>query len=703
MHLLLNQAWKVKLRQLTERQNSSNEPGLSFLSRGVVIIGSMTEGKLGYELAGQVIKGGFTNVFAVNPKAQGAFNIGAYQSATQITEPIDLAIIASPAATVADTLVDCGRAGIKNVVIISSGFAEVGNTVGEIGLLEVARNYRMSIIGPNCAGIVNTHHHLFATLETRPPTGKMALISQSGALGGAILSWAEEQGVGISKFVSYGNRADLDEIQLLPYLAEDPETKVVALYIESVTDGKAFRQVVQEFTRVKPLVVIKSGRTSSGQRAALSHTGSLAGADAVYDAVFRQTNAIRVNSIEEMFDLCKGFAFLPPVHGKKLAIVTNSGGPGILAADHAENVGLSVAEVNPELRQQLQSFLPPNCGINNPVDLTVEGTELGYYRTLAMMLKTYDAALAINVATPNLDSIALANGVISASGETHKPIVTSFMAGKVVAKSILHLNQHGIPNFATGERAVAVLSHMENYEINKSRYRPPIGPVRNRVYALKSNTTQVLEPEAMQWLIKNDIPVPDSVFATSVDEAVVGAKKIGFPVVMKVVSPDILHKSEYGGVILNIDSIDNVEEAYTRLQKATLGKQIKGVLVYPMIPKGQEILLGFSIDPTFGPIVLLGSGGIYTEILHDVALRVAPVDFIESQSMIRELRSYPILKGSRGQPPYDLNSLARLIEKFSQLPFLYPEITEIDLNPVFLFETGLLVGDVRVIKGANRT
>jgi acetyltransferase len=674
-----------------------------FYPRAVVIIGSMSEGKLGYELAGQIIKGGFSNVFAVNPKAQGAFNIPGYQSATQIAQPVDLAIIASPAATVADTLIDCGQAGIKNAVIISSGFAEVGNTAGESRLIDIARDYQIRIIGPNCAGIVNTHNHLFATLETRPPAGKIALVSQSGALAGAVLSWAEEQGIGISKFVSYGNRADLDEIQLLPYLAEDPETNVVALYIESVLDGTAFRRVVQEFTRLKPLVVIKSGRTRSGQRAALSHTGSLAGADAVYDAVFRQTNAIRVNSIEDMFDLCKGFTCLPSVHGTKLAIVTNSGGPGILAADHAENVGLDVAEVDPELRKQLQTFLPPNCGLNNPVDLTVEGTEFGYYKTLALMLKTYDAALAINVSTPYLDSIALARGIISASEEAHKPVATSFMAGEVVSKSIQHLKLHGIPNYATGERATAVISHMANYENNKLHSRLPIEPISTKENLPELKAQQVLEPEAMRWLKKNGIPVPDSVLATSVDEAVKGAEAIGFPVVMKVVSPDILHKSEYGGVILNIGSIKTVEEAYVRLQKISSGKHFVGVLVYPMIQKGQEVLLGFSIDPTFGPVVILGSGGIFTEIMHDIALRVAPVDFIESQSMIQELRSYPILKGSRGQIPCDLDSLARVIENFSQLPFLYPDIIEVDLNPVLLFQTGLLVGDVRVIKGANRT
>ncbi len=303
------------------------------------MIGSTGEGKLGYALIEQLLAGGYLAVYAVNPKAQGAISAPGFSRIRDIPDPVDLAVIASPASTVAGVLEECGLAGIKAAVIITSGFSEAGNAVGEEEIKRIAHHHSIRFVGPNCAGIANTHHKLFPTLETRPPPGVTALVTQSGALGGAVLSWAEEQGLGFSKFVSYGNGADLAETELLEYLTLDPETKVVALYIESVRDGDRFRRAVHELTKTKPLVVIKAGRSQAGRRATLSHTGSMAGSDAVYDAVFEQSGAIRVANIEEMFDLCKGFVSLSPIKGRRLAIVTNSGGPGVLAADRAEVVG----------------------------------------------------------------------------------------------------------------------------------------------------------------------------------------------------------------------------------------------------------------------------------------------------------------------------------------------------------------------------
>ncbi len=381
----------------------------------------LREGKIGYELIRQIVDGGFQEIYAVNPKAQGAFGVPGFSAVTQIKQPVDLAIIASPGPTVPGVLEECGQIGIQAVVVISSGFSEVGNKAGEQEIMRVARRYGMRIVGPNCAGIVNTHHKLFGSIETRPPKGEVAFISQSGALGGAVLSWAEEQGMGFSKFLSYGNRVDLDEIDLLPYLAEDPETRVGALYIESVAAGRAFLDAVREFTRHKPLVVIKSGRSQSGQRATLSHTGSMAGSDAVYDTALRSCGAIRVSTVEEMFDLCKGFVSLPPIKGRRVAIVTNSGGPGVLAADRAEEVGLEISEPSPRLRERLRQFLPAHCALRNPIDLTVEGTEKGYRETLLAMLEEYDAALALDVSTPYMDTVALARRGVrcrSRSGQT---------------------------------------------------------------------------------------------------------------------------------------------------------------------------------------------------------------------------------------------------------------------------------------------
>jgi len=673
-----------------------------FYPRGVVVVGSTAEGKIGYELIKQIVDGGFEPTYAVNPKAQGALGVPGFDSVLKITQPVDLAVIASPAATVPTVLEECGQAGIRAIVLITAGFGEVGNTAGEQEVKRIARQYGLRLVGPNCAGIVNTHHKLFATLETRPPQGEVAFISQSGALGGAVLSWAEEQGLGFSKFLSYGNRADLDEIDLLPYLAQDPETKVGALYIESVSDGRRFMDAVLSFTRVKPLVVIKSGRSQAGQRATLSHTGSMAGADAVYDAALKACGAIRVDSVEEMFDLCKGFVSLPPVKGRRIVIVTNSGGPGVLAADRAEQAGLTVAEPSAALKDKLK-FLSAHSALRNPIDLTVEGTETGYRETLSTVLEEYDAALALDVSTPYLDSVALARGVCDAAKKTGQPIVANFMAGRIVADALAYLKQQGVPNFATGERAVTVLARMAEYQEYKDK-KDLTGLERCEASRPVRSTTPLpgngplLEPEAMAWLRENGLPTPEFRFASNVEQAVQGCREIGYPVVIKVVSPDILHKSEAGGVALNIRDDAAAQAAYEAVRRSAAGKDFRGVVIYPLARGGTEVLLGLVRDPQFGPVVMCGLGGIYTEVLRDVALRIAPVERAEAIEMIQSLKSCPILKGVRGQPPRDLDALAGTLAKFSQLPLLYPDIVELDLNPVFVFEHELVVGDARVIR-----
>jgi acetyltransferase len=668
---------------------------LLFSPRGVAVVGSTTPGKIGYELVKQIVDGGFEQVFAVNPKAQGACGAPGFASLCEIDGQIDLAVIAAPAATVPAVLEDCGTAGIRAVVVITSGFSEIGNQDGEAEIQRIARSHGIRMVGPNCAGIVNTHHHLFASLETRPPAGAVSFISQSGALGGAVLSWAEEQGLGFAKFVSYGNRADLDEIDLLPYLAEDPETRAGALYIESVPDGRRFLEAARAFTRVKPLVVIKSGRSQAGQRATLSHTGSLAGADAVYDAALKSCGAIRVETVEEMFDLCKGFVGLPPVRGRRVAIVTNSGGPGVLAADRAEAVGLSTPEPGPALRERLAANLAPYCSLGNPIDLTVEATESIYRDTLCAVLEEYDAALALDVSTPYLDSVALARGVCAAARQTGKPVAVNFMAGRIVADAVAYLKAQNMPNFATGERAVTVLARMAAYGA-----QPVAGshPEIAEEDLLLPGPEPLLEPEAMAWLHENGLPVPDFRWAADPEEAVHACREIGYPVVMKVVSPDILHKSESGGVRLDLRDDAAAGAAFAAIQADAAGNDFRGVIVYPLVRDAQEVLLGLSRDPQFGPVVMVGLGGIYTEVLRDVALRIAPVDQAEAAAMIREIRAFPILDGARGQARCDLDALADALVTLSRLPFRYPEVEEVDLNPVFLSPEGLLVGDARVIR-----
>ncbi len=639
-----------------------------FYPEGVVVIGSMAEGKIGHEIALQIRRGGYEKLFAVNPKAQGVLSVPGYDAVSKIEHPVDLAVIATPPSTVSRVMDECGRAGIKAAAIITAGFAEVGNHEGETEIKKVAGQYGIRFIGPNCAGFVNSSIRLCPTLETRPPAGKVGFITQSGAVGGVFLGMAKEEGLGISKFINYGNGADLNELDLLQYYIDNPETEVVCLYMESVSDGRAFMKIACECTRKKPLIVMKSGRTSSGMRAALSHTSSLAGSDDVFDACLKQCGAIRVFSVEEMFDLAKGFTILPPLSGKKVAIVTNSGGPGILAADKAEEMDLEVLEPGKSIKEELSGFLPGHCATNNPIDLTVEGNENGYRNTLQTVLKEYDAVLALNITTPYLDSIPLAKGIAEASKQSDKPVLTSFLPRYLVSEAVNFLERQGIPNYHTAERAVTVISHMANQREAMQLCDPDIEE------STLPGSSPMLEPEAVAWLVENNIPVPENRFADNMDETLKACQEIGYPVVMKVVSKDIVHKTDSGGVVLDIKNEAAASSAFNNIRQAAVDQDFQGVIIYPYIKGGREVLVGISSDPQFGPVVVFGMGGVYTEIFKDISMRVAPVDVAEAKIMVRETKLFKLLKGVRGEKPVDIMALAELISKVSQLPFQYPDL-----------------------------
>ena len=665
-----------------------------FEPRGVAVVGSLKPGKIGSVLIDQLLDGGYPNVYAVNPSGEGKEGAPGFRSIGKIDSPVDLVVVASPAETVASVIEDAGRAGVKAAIVITAGFSEIGNEEGEEEIVRLARSYGIRLVGPNCAGIVNTHFSLYPTLETRPPAGSVAFVSQSGALGGAVLSWAEEQGVGFSKFVSYGNGADLTEVDFLDYLREDPDSRVVCLYIETVSDGRRFIESARRLAAKKPLIVIKAGRSSSGRRATLSHTGSLAGEDAVYDAAIRQAGGIRVATVEEMFDLSRGFVHLRPVRGRRLAIVTNSGGPGVLAADRAEGVGLSVDPPSDRLKRRLAEGLPPICSLLNPVDLTVEGGKEEYRFALEAVLDEYDAAIAMNVSPAYLDPVPIARGVVAAAKGAKKPIAACFMAGRPVAPALPILEEGGVPNFATGERAVEVISRMAAYEERKGDIEStaPVEPEGEI-----PGEGPLLEPDGLDLLERLGLPVPERELVRSADQAVDAARRIGYPVVMKVVSAGIVHKSELGGVILGISGDDRAREGFVRLKRIG-GRGFVGVLVLPQIEGGVEVLVGSSRDPKFGPVIAVGLGGIYTEVLRDVTFRICPIGEEEALRMIGELRAFDLLRGARGRPPADIRSLSRLIADLSQVMFRYPNIEEIDLNPVFALEEGALIGDARIIR-----
>ena len=675
-----------------------------FQPRAVAVVGSCSPGKIGHVLVTQLLDGGFDVVATINPKADGIRGIPAarcFQELPVGSREIDLAVIASPAATVADMLQDAGQAGVKAAVIITAGFSESGIRHEEERLVSIARQHDLRIVGPNCAGIVNTKHNLFATLETRPPAGDVAFISQSGALGGAVLSWAQEQGLGFSKFASYGNAADLSEIDFLDVLRDDDETKVVALYIETVSDGRRFMDAASRLAAVKPLIVIKSGRSESGGRATQSHTGSMAGSDAVYEAALQQCGAIRVAGIEEMFDVCRGFVHLPRFRGRRIAIVTNSGGPGVLAADAADAAGLEITPPGAALRGRLSNRLPDFCSLSNPYDLTVQATEDDYRDTLIETLKEYDAAIAINVNTPYLDAAPLARGVVAASQTTGMPIAASFVAGQPAQAALPILKEGGVPNYVTAERCVHVLSALS---VHGNRLAAIEGRRSSREASERKKKPlpfpwngRPTEPMVMDWMDELGLPTIKRVVATSAEKAVQAAQQFGGPVVMKMISPLVLHKTDVGGVVLNLGTSEDIEEAFTKLERLVPEGTFNGVLISPMVEQAVEAIVGLSTDVTFGPVIAVGLGGIYTEVFSDLALRVAPVSVEEARQMIETLRGIDLLKGARGSVLRDIASLSQLVSDISWLALRFDGIEELDLNPVFLLERGCMAADARLI------
>jgi acetyltransferase len=684
----------------------------------VAVFGSVKKEKIGHQLITQLTAGGFEGaIMAVNPKAErpeGYPDIEGYSDLMQVPSPPDLALVAVPAQFTEQVIESCGVAGVPFAVVFTSGFSEIGNTEQERQLKNTAWRYGIRLIGPNCAGIMDTAARLFASIEVRALPGKTAFVTQSGAVGGAVLALAKIRGIGFSKFVSYGNRADIGEVELLDYLETDRHTEVIALYLESPQNGRAFMEAVRRVALEKPVVIIKAGRSASGLRAASSHTGSLAGSDDIFAAMILQSGALRVPGIEEMLDLCHGLTSLPPMGGRRLAVVTNSGGPGILTSDKAEELGLRVRESPDKLRDRLAAFLPSHCAFANPIDLTVEGTREGYRRTLEEVLQSeYDGAIAINVATPFLDSAALADGIVeAAAGQKHrKPVAAVFMAGDIVAKGIETLKRGGIPSFPTGERAAFVLSKMFEYSRGVDRRKTAGSGFANEVeWSSETESTPLpfaaevplLEPDAVSFLQQQSFSFPAHRYITAGSQISAAVRALGFPLVMKVVSPRILHKSDVGGVLLNLQDEQQVQEAFGDMADRFADREFRGVMLYGQVTEGLEIIAGIKRDPTFGPVVLTGAGGLLTELLQDSAVRIAPFGREEAEDMLSGLKVNRMLTGYRGGAALDREALMELLVRMSRLAVRYPAIGELDFNPVFVQEKGLQIGDVRIIPAVSR-
>lgn len=665
-----------------------------FTPQGIAVVGSASPGKLGNIITTRLIEGGFDKVYPINPKGMGVGSRTGYTSVCQVHEPVDLAILACPVSAVPSAMEDCGKGGIKAAVIITSGFREAGNHNAEEETLTIAKKYGIRFVGPNCAGLLNTHYNLCGTLETTPSKGNVAFISQSGSIGGVFMEWAKAQGLGISKFVSFGNSLDWTAADYLEYLKDDDETDVIALYLEEIKGGRHFMDVMKSVTQKKPVVVIKSGRTKAGSRATMSHTGSMAGEDKVNDIAMKECGAIRVYTIAEMFSLCKALSTMKLIEGKKVMLVTNSGGPAIMACDRGEELNLDIAPLSDSAKEKLKTYLPPHAGLNNPIDITVEGTPEWYKQVLIDCLPEYDGAVVIYVGTNYMQSMPVAEAVVEAARATNKPVITNFTVGPDIQECLHYLYESGIPNFTTGEECMWVFRKFLNYykhldKENQNQDLPEaIGTLGGKVLP---------ENEVMDLLKKCSLPVPTNGFATDISQLEEICERIGYPVVMKVVSPKIIHKSDVGGVKLNIKNYDKAVEAFKILQKIG-GEDFQGAMVYPMLNQdGIEVILGLKRDPAFGPVILFGLGGIYSEILKDFALKVAPINESEAMEMIKSITAYPLLAGVRGSKPKNLRALAKTMAEFSKLPYLYPDIEEVDLNPVMVYENGVTIADARII------
>lgn len=689
-----------------------------FSPQSVAVIGASPDpARLGHRVLKNILDHGYQgNIYPIHPRATEVLGLRAYPSVLDVPDPIDLAVVVIPPQYVIAAVDECGRKGIHGLVVITAGFKEVGGAGRELerALLATVRQYGMRMIGPNSLGIIDTISKLNASFANAMPLpGNIALMSQSGAICTAILDWSHQQGIGFSRFVSLGNKTDIDEVALLEAWNRDEHSRVILAYLEAIDDGPGFIRVAREVTKTTPVVAIKSGTTAAGTRAASSHTGSLAGSEAAYETAFAQSGILRARTMNELFDLALVFAYQPMIRGNRVAIVTNAGGPGIIATDAVERSGLAMAEFTPETIRHLQETLPPNANVFNPIDVIGDATPDRYAVAIKAALNDPNVDGLIILFTPQAVSepLTTANLIIDLTKGTDKPVVTSFMGGTSIEKAVQALNAARIPNYLFPERAVQSLAAMYRQSLWQRRPTPSYRTFsvdRERVARLfaavrAAGRVELGEVEAREVIEAYGMRLPKSRLAQTPDEAVAIANEFGYPVVMKISSPDILHKSDIGGVRVGLSDASAVRDAFElieyRARKYLPSARIWGVLVQEMVRKGREVLVGVSHDPQFGPLIAVGMGGIYVEVLKDVAFRLAPLSVEEVQEQIRSIRAYPLLRGVRGEAPADIAAIEETVLRVSQLVTDFPEIVEMDINPLVVHHEGegAVVLDARII------
>lgn len=677
-----------------------------FRPRSVAVVGASRErGSIGRELLQNLLAFDFQGpVYPVNPGARAIHGIRCWPSVSEIPDPVDLAVIVVPRQKVLDIVRDCARKGVKGLVIITAGFREVGGEGAELEaeLAALVRGSGMRMVGPNCMGIINTDPEIrldASFAATLPLPGNVAFASQSGALGEAILATARNLGLGLSQFVSLGNKTDVSGNDLLAWWADDPRTRVVLLYLESFGNPRNFAHLARRVTRAgKPILAVKAGRTGPGARAASSHTGSLAGLDAAASSLLGQCGVIRADKVEELFSMAMAFAHQPVPKGSRVAILTNAGGPGIMATDALVTYGLDMAELRPETREAMAAVLAPEASTANPVDM-IASADGPKYRACAEALLAdpgVDALIVVFVSPAVIDARTVADGIVEgiaagrARGGEGKPVLTCFMGRAYGAEAELRLREAGVPVYPFPEAAAQALAAMVRFRrwLDRPEGRLPELDVDREAAARliagvrSAGREWLTTAEAEALLRAYGLPVAASRIVSSPEEAVAFAEEHGYPVVLKVEAEGLLHKSDVGGVQVDLRNPREIKGAFWDIAH---GFGARGIpyrhRVQRMVRGGREVILGVASDPTFGHLLAFGLGGIYVELMRDVVFRLLPITDQDAREMVREIKGWPLLAGLRGEAPVDVVALEDALLRLSRLVMDFPEIAEMDLNP----------------------
>ncbi|MDQ7779662.1 MAG: acetate--CoA ligase family protein [Planctomycetota bacterium] len=680
-----------------------------FKPRSIAVIGASTKrGTIGHAVLHNLVVHEFAGkLFPVNPKAPVVHSIKCYPDVMSIPDEIDLAMVIVPRDAVLGVVEECGKKGVKGLVIISAGFGEVGERGRDFErrLTDMVRRNGMRMIGPNCMGVVNTAPNvsMSATFASAfPGDGKVAYLSQSGALGQIVLELARDMGLGLSMFASLGNKADVSANDILEYWDGDDRTKVILLYIESFGNPRRFTKLARKISRVKPIIAVKSGRTTAGARAVSSHTGSLAGLDVAADALFDQCGVLRVSTVQELFDLAVVFANQPLPKGNRVAVVTNAGGPGVLFVDAAVSLGIDIAQLSDQTKATLRKHVPAEASVENPVDLIGSATPERFKVAVEAVLKdpNVDSVVAMFVPPLMIETRAVARAVAEAATGATKPVLACFMGTEESRSEFNKMRENPIPVFSFPETTAKALAGMKKYRRLIER---PEGQIRQFTCetavlesivarARNAGRDMLTDMEVRQALQCVGIPVAKSMMAGTMESVVQAAEEIGFPVVLKINIPGISHKTDLGGVTLDIRNNEELIKHYMRLARIVEKHGSKGApdcfIVQEMVRGGKEVILGMSFDPSFGPLIMFGSGGIYVEAIKDVVFRISPITDLDAQEMIEQIRAYPLLRGVRGEPPVDFDTLVEILLRVSWLVTNLHEIGELDINPFMICEKG---------------